>query len=465
MGTQTHTSTVLESLGILNRVIPLAAGGACGSLHLETERLILETSGRSLALGFWPDITAHRSGAHGEWLPTERWADEILAAWPRLEPGSLPVRDPFRALQSGQQQSRTILDAGQDLWPFSIYLQLIPAECRAAASRFSSRRWHILGLFASDERFVELATSNPGLAFALASAWRFRTPDAFREMPQVPAGLSGWKRRKIASWLGFPGTESAVRTLGIIDPQGLSLPLLLQLRERMNSGDLDDTLPRLDCINAAILRILVQPRLDTVASPNLLREIGIYSRGEHTTSVGTRHASMLEQLRGLARALGEKEPDTPIQSIRRLENMYRDSSERLRDRIWTKKSQLTLRDFGTPPFPGKPGFEPILMEAGLYVEGLEMRNCIPSCAMDVIRGRKYFYKVDYPVRATLMVERADKDAQGSWVAGDIRGPENKVLSPLLIEQFFRTLLSAGGVECKSSVPVEQPCYRQAELPW
>ncbi len=233
----------------------------------------------------------------------------------------------------------------------------------------------------------------------------------------------------------------------------------------MNTGDLDDILPRLDYINEAILRILIQPRLDAVASPNLLREIGIYAQGERGTSVGTRHANMLEQLRGLARALGEKELDTPILSIRRLENMYHDVSERLRDRIWTRKSQSSLRVFGTPPFPGKPGFEPIQTEAGLYLEGLQMRNCIPSCTSDVVRGHKYFYKVDYPVRATLMVERPDNDAQGSWVAGDIRGPENKVLSPLVMEHCFRALLSTNGVECKSSVPVEQPYCRQAEFSW
>lgn len=465
METQTLTLTVLESLRILDRVIPLAAGGAGGSLSLEEERLILETSNRSLALGFWPRLGAYRRAADGAWLPTERWADGFLAAWPRLEPGSLPARDPFSALQSGRQLSSTILDAGHYLWPFSIYLQRIPVECRAAAGLFSSRRWHILGLFASDERFVEMATSNPGLIFALASTWRFRLPDTQREMPKVQAGLSGWKRRKIASWLGFPGTESAVRALGIIDPQALSLPLLLRLRERMNTGDLDGKVQRLDCISAAILRIIVQPRLDTVASPNLLREIGIYSRSERVTSVDTRHASLLEQLRGLARALGEKEPNTPIQSIRCLENMYRDLSERLRDRIWTKKSQQTLRDFGTPPFPGKPGIEPILTEANLYMEGLEMRNCIPSCASEVVQGHKYFYKVDFPVRATLMVERPYNDPQGSWVAGDIRGPNNKVLPSIVAKQCFRALLPKGGVECKPSVPVDQPCYRQAELPW
>lgn len=458
METRTNASTALESLLMLDRVIPLAAGGPAVSLRLETDRLVIETADRSLALGLWPGIDAFRRGASGAWLPTERWADALLAAWPRLEPGSLPARDPFSALRRGRRPARAGSGTTGELWPFSIFLERIPAECRAAASRFSSRRWHLLGLFASDERFVELAGSNPGLAFALACAWRFRRLRTTEKTPGPPAGLSGWKRRKIASWLGFPGTESAVRTLGGIEPQGLTLPRLLRLRDRMDSGALASTLPRLDRIDAAVLGILAQPRLDAMASPDLLREIVV-------DPLGARHARMLERLRGLSRALGEKEPDAPIRSVRRLEAVYRERSERLRDRIWTKKSRSALRDFGEPPFPGKPGIEPIQTEAGLYREGLEMRNCVPYLATEVARGRKYFYKVDLPVRATLMVERPDDEARGSWAAGDVRGPENENLPALVAQQCFQALLASGASEYKQSGDVERPCCRQAELPW
>ncbi len=461
MGTQECATTLLESLSILDRVIPLAAGGPAGSLRIKAGRLIVETAANALALGFWPTPGAYRRATDNTWLPTERWADEFLSAWPRLEPGSFPSRDPFRSLRHGRRPAQGLAQATAqateepacNLWPFSAYLERIPAECRMAASRFSSRRWHLLRLFASDERFVELAASNPGLAFALASTWRFRERATSGTIPLLPAGLSGWKRRTIAAWLGFPATEAAVRTLGIIDPKALSIPLLLRLRDRMNAGSLDGTLSRLEHINAAMLRILVQPHLDAVAGPNLLRQIG------------TNHAGMLEQLRSLARALGEKEPDTPIHSIRRLESMYRERSERLQNRIWTKKSVSPLRDFGAPPFPAKPGIEPILNEAGLYVEGLEMRNCVPSCAAEVLHGIKYFYRVDVPVRATLLVERVDNDARAPWAAGDIRGLENKMLSPLVAEQCFRALLSTGQTDESSSEHIKQPCYRQAELPW
>ncbi len=418
-----------NSLRVLDRVIPLAADNPDGSLRLEGDRLVAEADGRALALDFWPGLRAYRRGQDGAWLPTERWADELLASWPALEPGSPPAWDPFRAFQYGRRARQEPSKVAGAYWPFSIFLERIPAEARAAATQFTVRRWHLLRLFAEDERLTELGFSNPALALALASVWRFR-PAQGNGNQQLPVGISGWKRRRIAAWLGFPETEAAVRKLKLIEPRALTLTLLQDLRDRMKDGELNDR-----------------------------------TFGESGDSGWTYPARMIKKIRGISRALGERLPSEFVPSIIQTEKLYLQLSNRLQERTWNKKTQTTGREFGMPPFPGNPNFEPIKTEAGLYAEGLEMHNCLPWHASDAVGGHVYFYKVLKPVRATLMVERTDNGDRESWAPGDIRAPKNGRIPSIVAERCFRALFETAKTNDWLPDWEARYCYEQAELPW
>lgn len=459
-----------EGLGLLDRVIPLDAGSRGGRLRLEGERLVAEAGGRSLALGLWPRVEAQRRGPGGEWRPTERWADGFLAAWPRLEPGSDPRGDPFRALRGGPAPAHLTPSAGQAradaFWPCSIYLSRIPADIRAAAGRYEDRRFHLLRLFAEDERLLELADSNPGLAFALACAGPLgaaREGAAAGPPGSLPEGLAGWKRRRIAAWLGFPETEAATRCLSVVEPRGLTLPLLRALRGRMGRAGAAFALLRR--IDPATLRIIAEPRLAALASPRLLLELGAEPCGSCASCGRVCPVWMLGRVGGLARALGERGPRKPFASLSSLESGHRELWKRLEDRAWRRKAVSPSRLLPEPPFPGDAGLEPIRTEAGLFAEGLEMRNCLPRRLGEARAGRGAFYRVLSPFRATLSVERSGAEWRGPWVPGELKGPANAALPPQAAAQCFARLFGTeeGGIWPPEGLAGFR--FAQIDLPW
>jgi len=469
---ETHldAASAWEGLGLLDRVISLEAGSRCGSLRLEGKRLVAAAGGRALALGLWPRVEAQRRGPGGEWLPTERWADGFLAAWPRLEPGCAPRGDPFRALRSGRTPVPAEAPPGQDradaFWPCSVYFSRIPAGVREAVGRYDDRRFHLLRLFAEDERLLELADSNPGLAFALACAdplGAAREGAAACPPGGLPEGLAGWKRRRIAAWLGFPETEAATRCLSVVEPRGLTLPLLRALRRRL--GKAGAAFAFLRTIDPATLRILAEPRLAALASPRLLLELGAKPCGSCASCGRVCPAWMLGRVGGLARALGERGPRKPFASLAALERGHRELAERLEGRAWRRKALAPPRPLPEPPFPGDAALEPIRTEAGLFAEGLEMRNCLPRRLGEARAGRGAFYRVLSPFRGTLSVERSGADWQGPWVPGELKGPANAALPPEAAALCFERLFATGkkGAWPPGGKPGLR--FRQAELPW
>lgn len=475
-GTELETtmkaSSAWESVRVLGNVIPLVSGGMGSGFRIEGDRLIVESDGRALALGFWPGLKAERRGGDNTWHPTDRWADGFLAAWAWLDPNLEPYRDPGEALRKGfgADVRRRGDDGGTEgaYWPCSVYLETIPAAHRNAASGYIDRRFHLLRMFAFDEHLVELAGSNPGLTFALSAAWRFRYArdagtDRVGWQPMIPAGISGWKRRNIAAWLGFPDTGAAVRILKRIEPQALTVQALLGLRKRMMAGG--KALSPLRRLDAATLRVLADPRLEALASPRLLSELGSVCGGSCRLCGQVCPVQVLAGMKGLSRALGDVKPRRPFSSLAQLEREYRALVERLRERDWRGKTNAPSREFPPPPFPGNSAIEPIRTETGLYAEGLAMGNCLPDYRFEARSGRRSFYRVLAPERATLMVERSGADWRGPWVPGDIRGADNKHLPALYQERSFRRLFETAKEGDWLPDLGLQYRYTQPELPW
>lgn len=413
-----------DRIRVLDRVIPLDTARAGTGLRFEDGTLFMEAGGMALSLGVWPNPCARLRRRDGGWLPTERLADDVLGVWEGLEPGEAPTRDPFAVLE-GKRGSRDKTEAALlsgGLWPFSLYFERIPFMERSIVARYRHRRFHILGFLASDERCRDLAETNPGLAFALASSWRFRSGNCAAGSA-VPRAAPGWKRRELAGWLGFPNTETSVRALRIIAPRALDLSTLLRLRARMREEDVCTTLSRLSRIDAATLRILAEPRLSALVSMRLFHDLEAAACEDCGYCGRSCPVAALERVRGIARALGRRRLG-PIASLAGLEELVAGLAGEYERRSWQRLARVSRRRFGTPPFAGTEGIEPITTEAGLYAEGLEMGNCVPDYLAEVHAGGAYFYKVTDPSRATLLLRRLLEYGAWSWVPCEIRGPAN-----------------------------------------
>jgi len=71
------------------------------------------------------------------------------------------------------------------------FLATIAPEIRRVVRRFSFRQWHLLALCTRCPGALELAASNPGLAFAIASNWCFRDPAPRQPTDQERRELRG----------------------------------------------------------------------------------------------------------------------------------------------------------------------------------------------------------------------------------------------------------------------------------
>lgn len=431
---------------VLDRVIPLDGARKGTSLRCEENALFIEAGGRALSLGFWPHPGARMRARDGRWIPTERFADEVLGVWEGLDPGEAPIRDPFAALEgkgAARNKPRTALFPG-GLWPFYLFFGRIPPAQRSIVARYRQRRFHILGLLAADERYRDLAETNPGLTFALASSWRFRNGgDA--ACSALPVGAPGWKRRELVAWLGFPDAEASVRALRIVAPRALALSPLLRLRARMGEDGLRRTLSQLTRIDAATLRILAEPRLSAFASMRLLHDLEDSACEDCDFCGRSCPVAALRRVIGLERSLGRRRLE-PVGSLARLEELLEGLAGEYERCSWRRLARTSLRGFRKPPFAGTEGIEPIATEAGLYAEGLEMRNCVPDYLADIHAGKAYFYKVTGAFRATLLLRLLPQGGARSWVPWEIRGPANAILPVAAAESIVASLMGSAAGE-------------------
>jgi len=427
-----------DRLRLIDTVIPLDSGRENASLRLEGDRLVFETHGRAFALRSWPRLEAFRRGAGGAWTPTDRYADEILSCWWRLEPGAAPERDPFSVL-TGTGRAPSLKPGRVDqFWPAYVFFERIPEPLLREASRFRSRRWHLLRLFSADPRFFELCLSNPGLAFALASAWRLR-PSGAGGAEALPGRIVEWKRRDILGWLGFPGTGAAERTLRKIEPVALDIGRLLRLRGLMAEAEAQAMLSRLPSINCLAIDALAAPRSRALLTPRLLAELADRDCEECPSCYDSHLIEGFDRISGLSRALGLARPRDPFVSLARLWRCQDELAARVKRRLWAERAATATRAFAAPPFAGDAEIVPIRTEAELFAEGLEMENCVPTYLGEILKGKAYFYRVLSPQRATLLVKREPGGERSTWDCAEIEGPRNTPIPPDVGEGIWLSL--------------------------
>ena len=424
------------SLSILARVIPLATFEGKGDrLAWEDGAVVFEIGDNSLSLASRPRLSAKRKGPAGIWKETERGVDALLSAWRELEPCKTPSLDPFEALRGTRKRWRGGDSDASLFWPWWLFLDSLPREWLLSAARFTARRWHILKLFEGDERFLELAGSNPGLAFALACAWALKPVAMSASVPQLPPDLASWKRRDLASWLGFPATEAAVRALGKIEPARLSLGLLRRLRKILADATKRPVVSRLPGLSPSSIEILAEPDWKLLATESFLKSRAL-----------AESLAMIRWVKRAARLDPGLRSILPAASPSRLEAAFASIKRREVRRRWETRAREQGRFFGPSPCPGNDDIIPICCEGELFQEGLDMDNCIPEYLREALAGLVYFYRVLSPLRGTLLIRRDCGSEAATWLPVEVRDAANQLVEPALASELFRWLLGLESVQ-------------------
>lgn len=348
----------------------------------------------------WPSLKALRKFGNDTW-------QEFVPLFPIVRPS-----DPVAEVDVAAMPTESFQIAYQRRAAFRAFRSFIPRELAGICEHIPARQWTMLKLLQSSPHAAELAEGNRALVFALSH------PHLFRERFSTLAGaaiVAKRRQREIASWLGFPESDSAVKILSKLAPASVTISNLKTLRRQINEPHAKKLLQHLAGINTGIIGFLADRELCEAVPVSLLEEVS-RSAEEHADS----HAApMLQQCLELCRFLGEgaKRPS----SLRKLQEWHFEMSRR-----WRIKNPPQTGPVFFPPLEGTQTIQPIISESALIQEGMEQNHCVASCAAAVRAGTIFVYRVMAPERATLAIIRGPA---GQWVIREIKLRFNQEVSP------------------------------------
>ena len=233
-----------------------------------------------MVLRGWPNPIAWRKTKAKPWHHTRRYADEVFS--------EVLVR--LDILPRGPTLYPDLLLDDDSVWqpgemPLEVYIQTIvepkqriiarkfaastPPEVFKTVAAYTDRRWHLYCMFARCPGTLELATTQPSLAFAMASCWAFHRPTPTQPMRAVRA-ISKKSIPAMWAWLGFPDNDSSIQLHQELQPTGLSVNRLLNYRSAMNVPATQAFLIDIGPLEWDILDLAITPWLSRVVTRSLL---------------------------------------------------------------------------------------------------------------------------------------------------------------------------------------------------
>lgn len=338
----------------------------------------------------------------------------------------------------------------------------VPDVLLSKIARFPILQWRLLEFAHNHAAFRDLLESNAVLAYALACN------DELRHTPpdQAAGRAHGWaarKQRELAHALGFPATENSVRVLGKVLPEAVNPSSLRMLRDCLPfDAKVAKWISHLPELNAGTLAFLVQKPMRAVLSPSLLREL--------TASADERSRAPSADLLSDTLRMGEGIPEwalpvirsrarirevhdrTLLEHLAEQERLHRLSEARVRAappvppvRAAPPPGAGRTADppqrFPDPPIPGNEDIVPIQSEADLRLEGLQQRNCVGALSQSVRAGRRYFYRVLKPERATLSLVSV---SGGRWARDELCRKANQPVSRRTVDAVKLWLATTDG---------------------
>ncbi len=219
------------------------------------------------------------------------------------------------------------------------------------------------------------------------------------------------RRRDALAWLGFPGTEAAVRVFAKIPSDELDVPLLLDVRRGLGDPDASRLLAHVPTVRRGVARVVADSELRSLVSPRLLADMA--EQGQEGKSI--RWAAAMRSC--VAWAEVSEKPLSPLRDLAHL--------DRLHEALWHESLQREQEGWlnavlPRPPVPGSPDIQPLVDVATIQHEGVSMGHCAASYVPEVYRGAAYLYRVLSPERATLELRPED----GRWVRTQLKGRGN-----------------------------------------
>jgi hypothetical protein len=293
---------------------------------------------------------------------------------------------------------------------FDAFRFSLPKEIARVLEPFRSHQWPLLVLLAHDKKVMDLATTNPVLAYAVA--------DWYADYPRSKLDFGGMPQRDLLKLLKLPDSAALVKLFRKIPPESMDSrlwkPLLLALRKP--DGTSSKLLAHVPSINLGVMELILTARVRQVLTPTLLEEVAADPKEKYRGRV----AAMICDTLVMRDELGDDRPLAALTSVARIQQLHANLS------IDFQKLESLRQVHGSLPLPPLPGIKgriiPLYNQTELVAEGREQKNCVASYTASVVAGNCYIYRVLHPSRATLCIRR---QADGNWGISELEASCNR----------------------------------------
>jgi hypothetical protein len=356
--------------------------------------------------------STERGGGGSEDRPDDPRVDGFVV---HIDPDSWPQMEelPRGAVDGGEETGfdrnlRRTLAVSHERFATEAYFAAVPREVLQAVEPFAERQWHLMVLAARCPGALDLIRSNPALASVLASLWVYSGVRSGCHL-RAARRLVRRPQREIAAAVGFPGTESAARTLRRIAPSACNVAYLLKLRSEW--ARCGNSLRHLRRINEAVLAAIY------AGTPQVTLGIGFL---EELVPLDVQEAAVgdLGRLRDLLWVL-RRLPGHRVE-VRNGAHLLKACEAALARLVGPKIAgrcvNVLVEDSKETPAPAPqpiPEKEPsevpplelvrLLSPEEIREEGSAQRNCVSRFAERVADSTLRFYRVTSPERATMAV--------------------------------------------------------------
>ena len=319
----------------------------------------------------------------------------------------------------------------------SVYLQAL----NGMGLTKDNHPFKLLKAFHSNLRFFQLFQANKGLAFYYFYLGIFNN----LSNEQFYIDLLSKKQKEIGRILGFQLNEISI--LKKIDSELLQPKIIREVISFARNRKYTKVFTYLTKIHRTTYQLLYYlkqndstvkisiPFLDDVHE-NLdyeLKFLPIVNENYEITHTSFR----IPQAFALLYHLSKKYPDLKINAVYEIEDVIYDLLELKREKEILQSGIILASN---PPFPGNQYVEPVLTEKDLYLEGVEQENCCYTFKDQIMEGEYYFYRVNFPERATLAIEKEGR----VWIFSELSAKGNTPTNEITWT-FVKTWLVENGI--------------------
>ncbi|MBL9153075.1 MAG: PcfJ domain-containing protein [Verrucomicrobiales bacterium] len=300
---------------------------------------------------------------------------------------------------------------------FDSFRFALPKEVAQAVEPFPSDQWPLLMMLRHDPSTLDLARSNPALAYLLALKLN-------ADVALIAALKCGTLRqREILGCLDFPDTNGAVNLFRKIQPASVNGDNWSRLLHLLRHPDAAarQRLAHLPAINTGVVEILLHPAASAAAGVRLLEQVASDAAESHRARTVHLIANTLTlqdilQVRNAVRVFPDRERLEEVHAL----TLAAYQERQLRIAVARRDARQYFRVPPIPPVSGE--IEALTTPDELVAEGDIMGNCVASYASRVAGGHTYIYRVLKPDRATLSIVQSASGAP--WRISELEGRFN-----------------------------------------